>query len=178
MLVKGATDIKHIFLKSWGMSVSCAELKELQDVEWWIFPNYIFNPLTVGNIWMHRAHFLSLTQSKLRLCPANHRAGYFSNLTCDWLSIVWAYWVRDRKQALVLVSIVSADAPVLIHPVTSIHKTDSIPIVIHHFYIKWVTLEKCLGPKIRSEEKKWFSPLTGFGLVIPYGSRGLNQHWC
>ena len=29
--------------------------------------------------------------SKLRLCSANHRADYFSNLTCGWLSIVWAY---------------------------------------------------------------------------------------
>ena len=38
-----------------------------------------------------RAPFLSLSLSKLRLCSANHRAGYFSNLTCDWLSIVWAY---------------------------------------------------------------------------------------
>ena len=37
------------------------------------------------------ARFLSLAQSKLRLCSANHRAGYFSNLACDWLSIVWAY---------------------------------------------------------------------------------------
>ena len=38
-----------------------------------------------------RARFLSLARSKLRLCSANHRAGYFSNLHCDWLSIVWAY---------------------------------------------------------------------------------------
>ena len=38
-----------------------------------------------------RACFLSLAQSKLRLWSANHRAGYFSNLACDWLSIVWAY---------------------------------------------------------------------------------------
>ena len=38
-----------------------------------------------------RARFLSLARSKLRLCLANHRAGYFSNLACDWLSIVWAY---------------------------------------------------------------------------------------
>ena len=37
------------------------------------------------------ARFLSLARSKLRLCSANHRAGYFSNLACDWLSIVWAY---------------------------------------------------------------------------------------
>ena len=35
--------------------------------------------------------FLYLARSKLRLCSANHRAGYFSNLDCDWLSIVWAY---------------------------------------------------------------------------------------
>ena len=41
-----------------------------------------------------RARFLSPAQSKLRLCSANHRAGYLSNLTCDWLSIVWAL---DRK---------------------------------------------------------------------------------
>ena len=37
------------------------------------------------------ARFLSLARSKHRLCSANHRAGYFSNLACDWLSIVWAY---------------------------------------------------------------------------------------
>ena len=27
---------------------------------------------------------------KLRLCSANHRAGYFSNLACDWPSTVWS----------------------------------------------------------------------------------------
>ena len=32
-----------------------------------------------------------LAWSKFRLCWANHRAGYFSTLACDWLSIVWAY---------------------------------------------------------------------------------------
>ena len=37
------------------------------------------------------ARFLSLKRSKLRLCSANHRAAYFSNLTCDLLSIVRAY---------------------------------------------------------------------------------------
>ena len=41
------------------------------------------------------AHFLSLARSKLRVCSANHRAGYFSNLECDWLSIVWAYSERE-----------------------------------------------------------------------------------
>ena len=37
------------------------------------------------------ARFLSLARSKLRLFSANHRAGYFSNSACDWLSIVLAY---------------------------------------------------------------------------------------
>ena len=31
-----------------------------------------------------------------RLCSANHRAGYISNLACDWLSILRT---RDRKRA-------------------------------------------------------------------------------
>ena len=29
--------------------------------------------------------------SKLRLCLANHRPGYWSNLPCDWPSTAWAY---------------------------------------------------------------------------------------
>ena len=37
------------------------------------------------------ARFLSLTRSKLRLCSANHRPGYWSNLPCDWPSTAWAY---------------------------------------------------------------------------------------
>ena len=44
--------------------------------------------------WMEhviRACFLSLVRSKLRLCSANHRPGYWSNLPCDWLSTAWAY---------------------------------------------------------------------------------------
>ena len=43
------------------------------------------------------ARFLSLAQSKLRLCSANYRAGYFSNLACDWLSIVWAYSEQESE---------------------------------------------------------------------------------
>ena len=34
--------------------------------------------------------FLSLAWSKLRLCSANHRPGYWSNLACDWPSTAWA----------------------------------------------------------------------------------------
>ena len=36
------------------------------------------------------ARFLSLARSNRRLWSDSHRAGYFSNLTCDWLSIVCA----------------------------------------------------------------------------------------
>ena len=38
-----------------------------------------------------RAHFLSLSWSKLRLCSDHHRPGYWSNMPCDWLSTAWAY---------------------------------------------------------------------------------------
>ena len=50
-----------------------------------------------GLPWFCWAHFLSLPQSKLRLCAANHRAGYFSNLACDWLIIVWAYSEQETE---------------------------------------------------------------------------------
>ena len=43
------------------------------------------------------AHFLSFTWSKLRLCSANHRAGYFSNLACDWLSILWTHSEQETE---------------------------------------------------------------------------------
>ena len=46
----------------------------------------------------NREHFLSFARSKLRLCSANHRAGYWSNLPCDWLSIVWAYSEQETEK--------------------------------------------------------------------------------
>ena len=42
----------------------------------------------IGKYWVR---FLSLARSKLRLCSANHRPSYWSNLPCDWLSTAWAY---------------------------------------------------------------------------------------
>ena len=51
---------------------------------------------SLQNFWT-RAGFLFLAWSKLRLCSANHRAGYFSNLACDWLSIVWAYSKQETE---------------------------------------------------------------------------------
>ena len=53
--------------------------------------------LAVCLSWLSRARFLSLAPSELRLCSANHRPGYFSNLACDWLSIVWAYSEQETE---------------------------------------------------------------------------------
>ena len=60
-------------------------------ISWWPLCNLI------------RASCLSLTQSKLRLCSANHGVGYFNNLACDLLCIVWVYSAQEtRKRALAL----------------------------------------------------------------------------
>ena len=40
---------------------------------------------------------LLLSSAQLRLCSPNHKAGYYSNLACDWLSIVWAYSVHETE---------------------------------------------------------------------------------
>ena len=39
----------------------------------------------------------SSPQSKLGLCSANHRPGYWSNLSCDWLSTAWAYSEQETE---------------------------------------------------------------------------------
>ena len=36
------------------------------------------------SVWLFWSRFLSLARSKLRLCSANHRSGYQSDLPCDW----------------------------------------------------------------------------------------------
>ena len=43
------------------------------------------------------ARFLSLARSKLSLCSANHRSGYWSNLACDWPSTAWAYSEEETE---------------------------------------------------------------------------------
>ena len=35
--------------------------------------------------------------SVFRLCSANHRPGYWSNLPCDWLSTAWAYSEQETE---------------------------------------------------------------------------------
>ena len=42
---------------------------------------------------------LFFAQNKLRLCLANHKAGYFSNLACDWLSIVGGHSEQETGNA-------------------------------------------------------------------------------
>ena len=49
--------------------------------------------ITIGT-W---ARFLSLARSKLRLCSANHRPGYWNNLPCDWPSTAWAYSQQETE---------------------------------------------------------------------------------
>ena len=46
-------------------------------------------------------HFLPLARGKLKLCSANHRPGYWSNLPCDWPSKAWAYWTSLIVTALI-----------------------------------------------------------------------------
>ena len=47
-----------------------------------------------------RACFLPLAQIKLRLCSANHRPGYWSNLPCDWPSTAWVYsWQETENES-------------------------------------------------------------------------------
>ena len=53
--------------------------------------------------YMFRTRFLSLAQSKLRLCSANHRSGYWSNLPCDCLSTVCAYSEQETEKSPCLV---------------------------------------------------------------------------
>ena len=73
-----------------------------------------WNWIILGNLpWslISRARFQSLARSKLRLCSANHRAGYFSNLACDWLSIVWAYSKQDTENGPWFLAVPSHQEP-------------------------------------------------------------------
>ena len=61
-------------------------------------PEPIYPVLLVSSIYdKTRARFLSLAPSKLRLCSANHRPGYWCNLACDWQSTAWAYSEQETE---------------------------------------------------------------------------------
>ena len=55
---------------------------------------YWISPQDICNTW---ARFRSLARSKLRLCAANHRPGYWSNLPCDWTSTAWVYSEQETE---------------------------------------------------------------------------------
>ena len=61
----------------------------------------LVDPVTSsGTLWcghVTRTCFLSLARSKLRLCLANHRPGYWSNLPCDWPNTAWAYLEQETE---------------------------------------------------------------------------------
>ena len=65
----------------------------------WVFSsaNLPFRWTTFATWQDIKARFLSLARSKLRLCSANHRAGYVNNLSCYWLSIVWTYSKEEAE---------------------------------------------------------------------------------
>ena len=46
---------------------------------------------------MYQGPFSVSCSKEARLCLANHRAGYFSNLACDWLIIVWAFSEQETE---------------------------------------------------------------------------------
>ena len=74
----------------WHLSISSCKVGMGMHLLAWNLVQYmsdkrqIWSPQVLGP-------FSVSARSKLRLCSASHRAGYFSNLDCDWLSIVWAY---------------------------------------------------------------------------------------
>ena len=62
--------------------------------QWMVSQRRLIRFIQLTETW---AGVRSLAWSKLRLCSANHRAGYFSNLACDWLSIAWAYFEQGTE---------------------------------------------------------------------------------
>ena len=73
--------------------IACTENIYIYIYVWWLSDIARILRVKSKHHWIHEAwaRFLSLSWSKLRMCSAKHRVGYFSNLVFDWLSIVWAY---------------------------------------------------------------------------------------
>ena len=72
---------------------------------------------------------------KLRLCSANHRPGYWSNLTCDWPSTAWAHSKQETENRTwkhFLLCWINAHN---IHPL----KTHIHPILIFEAYINVIS---------------------------------------
>ena len=117
MLVKGATGVSDLTIRH----VACRSLLGLLNLYHFVKPNHCISYLETGcwlilcidirasnelmlyertlrhsisPIW---ARFLSLARSKVSLCSANHRPGYWSNPPGYWLSTAWAYFKQERE---------------------------------------------------------------------------------
>ena len=75
-----------------GMKCAGTSVGTVLTKIWWYFLSKCLRVsiirITTYETW---ARFLSLARSKLRLCSANHRPGYWTDLSCDWPSTVSAY---------------------------------------------------------------------------------------
>ena len=90
-------------LSQWETTLQCDVISH------WLCPHHVWSlfftlhelyktmSLKIMVICLRWSHFLSLAQSKLRLCSANHRSGYWSNLPCDWPSTAWAYSEQETE---------------------------------------------------------------------------------
>ena len=80
--------------------------------------------------------FLSLARSKLRLCSANHRPGYWSNLPCDWRSTAWASSKQETGNGPRSIS----GQPVFLfqgkHFKFSLHLTECFLVMSHLLWMK------------------------------------------
>ena len=86
--------IEPILCRETGTVTCCSRTAKVSGFVEWKFHHIKVLRWSKIDIWVR---FPSLARSKLRLCLANHRAGYFSNLTCDWLSIAWAYSEQETE---------------------------------------------------------------------------------
>ena len=98
MFVAVFARISHfIFIKCWlnlvfgMMMIGNTVPDDMVNIFQYVHNRHQF--LAFNSLWLSdtRARFLSLAWSELRLCSANHRPGYWSNLPCDWPSTAWAY---------------------------------------------------------------------------------------
>ena len=124
----------------WRWWIGCARgLLVYCSLVWiWLSDRWVF-ACNFNSMWSIRARFLPLARSKLRLCSANHRAGYFSNLACDWLSIVWAYSEQETENwprpVCVIIIIQLKTIYIYIMLATKPHPNNSI--IIYYVYARW-----------------------------------------
>ena len=69
-------------------------------MHWWVVgwvDGLIVRLVTFCCSWLLCTYRGKHASTKLRLCSANHRSGYWSNLPCDWPSTAWAYSGQETE---------------------------------------------------------------------------------